>query len=352
MTKERGLEPPGGSGGSLPRADTLFAIAAGAALTAYNNVFGLHPWHSRWYVRLNAGATGAALAAATLGGLTAADLGVGRGRWLPGRLGSGLAAGAVAGWLLIAAVPATRPLLDDNRVAGLDRRAVTYQALIRIPVGTALWEETAFRGVLQAALRRVMPGTAAILVTSGLFGAWHIRPTVQALRVNGLAEDRRRALAGTLAGVAGTAAGGVLLSWLRERTGRLAAPVLLHAAVNSGALIAAVLARAASRPRNPGAGPGGQPPPEPPRCWPGRQAAPGTPTVLARGSDPPEPPAGQGPVPSSRGLGPVGSGGDTLIRRLGYRLSGPRTRGSCGRWRAAGRRRTPRRPPPPGFRAG
>ena len=293
MTKERGLEPPGGSGGSLPRADTLFAIAAGAALTAYNNVFGLHPWHSRWYVRLNAGATGAALAAATLGGLTAADLGVGRGRWLPGRLGSGLATGAAAGWLLIAAVPATRPLLDDNRVAGLDRRAVTYQALIRIPVGTALWEETAFRGVLQAALRRVMPGTAAILVTSGLFGAWHIRPTVQALRVNGLVEDRRRALAGTLAGVAGTAAGGVLLSWLRERTGRLAAPVLLHAAVNSGALIAAVLARAASRPRNPtvlaraasrprnphGASPGERPPGTPrwprPRSfvtgpWPGR----------------------------------------------------------------------------------
>jgi uncharacterized protein len=243
VTKERGRRPAGGSGGSPPRASTTFAVAAGAALTAYNNVFGLHPWHSRWYVRLNAGATGAALAAAALGGLTATDLGLGRGRWLPGRLGSGLAAGAAASWLVIAAVPATRPLLDDNRVAGLDRRAVAYQALIRIPVGTALWEETAFRGVLQAALRRVMPGAAAILVTSGLFGAWHIRPTVQALRVNGLAEDRRRALTGTLAGVAGTAAGGVLLSWLRERTGRLAAPVLLHAAVNSGALIAAVLVR-------------------------------------------------------------------------------------------------------------
>ena len=249
MTKERARRPSGGSGGSLPRASTAFAVGAGAALTAYNNVFGLHPWHSRWYVRLNAGATGAALAAAALGGLSAADLGLGRGRWLPGRLGSGLAAGAAAGWLVIAAVPATRPLLDDNRVAGLDRRAVAYQALIRIPVGTALWEETAFRGVLQAALRRVMPGTAAILVTSGLFGAWHIRPTVQALRVNGLAEDRRRALTGTLAGVAGTAAGGVLLSWLREHTGRLAAPVLLHAAVNSGALIAAVLVQGSTASR-------------------------------------------------------------------------------------------------------
>jgi membrane protease YdiL (CAAX protease family) len=221
-----------------------------AALTAYNNVFGLHPWHSRWYLRFNAGATGVAVAAAALSGLTAADLGLGRGRWLPGRLGSGLAAGAGAGWLLIAAVPATRPVLGDKRAAGLDRRDTAYQALIRIPVGTALWEEVAFRGVLQAALRRVMPGTAAIVVTSGVFGIWHIRPTLQALRVNGLAEDRPRALARTCAAVAGTAAAGVLLSWLRDRSGRLAAPVLVHAAANSGALLAARLAAARQKARS------------------------------------------------------------------------------------------------------
>ena len=244
--------PPGRR--SAPPGQYRFAIGACAALIAYNNVFGLHPWHSRWYLRLNAGATGAALAAAALSGLTAADLGLGRGRWLPGRLGSGLAAGAGAGWLLIAAVPATRPVLGDKRAAGLDGRDTAYQALIRIPVGTALWEEIAFRGVLQAALRRVMPGTAAIVVTSGVFGIWHIRPTLQALRVNGLAQDRPQALARTCAAVAGTAAAGVLLSWLRERSGRLAAPVLLHAATNSGALLAAHLvaggrsARAAKAP--------------------------------------------------------------------------------------------------------
>ena len=230
----RGVVPPG----RHPR-DIGFAIAACAVLTAYNNVAGLHSGHDRWYVRLNTGATGAALAAATLSGLTLADLGLGRGRWLPGRLACGLAAGAGAGWLFIAAVPATRPLLGDQRAAGLDRRDAAYQALIRIPVGTALWEETAFRGVLQAALRRVMSDTAAIVVTSGVFGAWHIRPTLQALRANGLAGDHRRAVAGTCAGVAATAAGGALLSWLRARSGRLAAPVLLHAAVNSGGLIAA-----------------------------------------------------------------------------------------------------------------
>jgi uncharacterized protein len=180
-----------------------------------------------------------ALAAAAASGLTAADLGFGRGRWLPGRLGSLLAAATAAGWLAAAAVPAARPVLDDKRIKGLDGRGLAYQTLVRIPVGTAAWEEIAFRGVLQAALRRVMSEPAAIAVTSAVFGLWHIRPTAGALRANGLADGRGQAVAGVAAGVAVTAAGGVLFSWLRARSGRLAAPVALHIAINCGGLAAA-----------------------------------------------------------------------------------------------------------------
>jgi uncharacterized protein len=208
-------------------------------LAAYNNVSGERPWRSRWYVPANACATGAALSAAAASGLTAADLGLGRDAWRPGRLASWLAAAVAAGWLVIAVVPATRRLLDDKRITSLEGRAVTYQAAVRIPVGTVLWEEVAFRGVMQAALRRVMPRGAAVTVTSAVFGIWHVRPTAEALRVNGLAGDHSRARAGVLAGVVVTAAAGAFLSWLRERSGRLAAPVLLHLAANSGGLVAA-----------------------------------------------------------------------------------------------------------------
>jgi uncharacterized protein len=220
--------------------DKAFALACCAVLGAYNNVLGVHPWHNRRYVRVNLCATGAALAAAALSGLAPADLGLGRGRWLPGRTGYRLAATVAAGWLLIAVVPAARPLLGDKRIASLDGRAAAYQALIRIPVGTALWEEIAFRGVLQAALRRVMPKNAAIAVTSCVFGVWHIRPTLQALRANELAGARGRTVAGVAAAVATTTAGGVLFSWLRERSGSLTAPILLHVATNSGGLVTAV----------------------------------------------------------------------------------------------------------------
>jgi uncharacterized protein len=221
------------------RRDIGFAIAACAALAAYNNLISRHPWHHRRYVLLNLCATGVALSAAAASGLTAADLGIRRGALLPGKLGARLAAGVAAGWPLLAVVPAARPVLIDKRVGALDGRAVAYQALIRIPVGTVLWEETAFRGVLQAALRRIMPEGAAIMVTGTVFGIWHVRPTLDALRANGLAADRKQAVARVCAGTAAMAAAGVLLSLLRARSGTLTEPVLLHLAANCGGLVTA-----------------------------------------------------------------------------------------------------------------
>jgi uncharacterized protein len=219
--------------------DRAFAVSTAVLLAAYNNMVGRPGWHDRWYVPLNACATGAVLGAAAASGLTAADIGFGPGCWRLGRAGMGWAASTAAGWLLVAALPATRPVLADKRSAGLGGRAVAYQAAVRIPVGTVLWEEVAFRGVLQASLRRVLPLPAAIAVTSGVFGLWHLRPTWQALRTNGLADNRGRAMAGVGAAVAVSAAGGALLSWLRERSDGLAAPMALHLVTNSGAAVAA-----------------------------------------------------------------------------------------------------------------
>jgi membrane protease YdiL (CAAX protease family) len=89
-----------------------------------------------------------------------------------------------------------------------------------------------------------MPGGAVIAVTSAVFGIWHVRPTAGALRVNGLAGGPGKTTAAVGSGVAATAAGGVLLSWLRLRSGSLAAPILLHLATNcGGALTAWAVAR-------------------------------------------------------------------------------------------------------------
>ncbi len=226
------------------RRDVGFAVTVAAGLAAYNNVAGGQAWHQRWDPAVNAGAAAALLASAAASGLTAADLGLARDRLLPGlRLGAGFAAAAGAGWLVTALVPAARPVLHDQRISTDSGRAVAYQALVRIPVGTVLWEEAAFRGVLQAALCRVLPRPAAITVTCVIFGAWHIRPTAEALRMNGLARGRGATAAAVIAGAAVTAAGGVVLSLLRERSGSLAAPVLVHLATNSPGPVAAWVLR-------------------------------------------------------------------------------------------------------------
>ena len=219
--------------------DIGFAVAASASLAAYNNLINRHPWHHRRYVLLNLCAAGATLSAAAASGLTRADLGFWRGISRKDRLGAQLAAGITAGWLLLAVVPAARPVLNDKRVTALNECAIAYQALIRIPLGTVLWEEVAFRGVLQAALRRTMSERAAIMVTAGVFGFWHVRPTLEALRANGLTSHRSQAVTRVFAGSAAMAAAGILLSWLRARSGSLTGPVLVHLATNCGGLVTA-----------------------------------------------------------------------------------------------------------------
>jgi uncharacterized protein len=226
--------------------DAAFAAAACLVLAGYNNLAG--SWHRRWYPAVNALAATAALAAAAASGLTATDLGLRRDRLRAGlTLGSAAALPVVAAFGLAALTPATRPLLDDQRVTGLDRRQLAYHVLLRIPVGTVAWEEIAFRGVLRAALRRVLAEPAATAVASAVFGIWHIRPTAEALAANRLAANRGARIITISAVTVATAAAGALLSFLRERSGSLTAPVLLHLAANCTAPLASALARTLDR---------------------------------------------------------------------------------------------------------
>jgi membrane protease YdiL (CAAX protease family) len=210
-----------------------FAAAACAGLAWYNNVAGRRPWHRRWYPAVNGGAAAAALAAAAASGLTADDLGLRPERLRAGfGLGAAAAAPVAAAFAAAAVTPAARPLLDDARIAGLTGRQLAYQVLVRIPVGTVCWEEIAFRGVLHPALRRVLAEPTATAAASAMFGVWHIRPAIEALDSNRLATGRTARIAAVTVISVSTAAAGALLSGLRQRSGSLAAPVLLHLTAN------------------------------------------------------------------------------------------------------------------------
>ena len=195
------------------------------------------------YEAVNATAAGVLLVAARAAGLSSAELGLSRERLRAGA-GSGAAVAAVVASGLGAgvALPSLRPLLRDARIAGLDGAAVAYRALLRIPIGTVLWEEVAFRGVLHAALARALPERATTAAEAALFGLWHVHPTMEAIRANAPEQTTAGRWIGVLIGCTGAAGAGVLFSWLRLRSGSLLAPVLLHLAANSGGLLAAVAA--------------------------------------------------------------------------------------------------------------
>lgn len=149
----------------------------------------------------------------------------------------GLAVGAVAAsvamvaMLLAVALPMTRGFFDDARVpADADTWERLYQTLIRIPVGTVVFEELAFRAVLLALLCQRFSLVAAVALNSALFGLWHIVPTLSTATANGIEGLPRLGLVAGSIGV--TAAGGVVFCALRIRAHHILAPAMLHVAFN------------------------------------------------------------------------------------------------------------------------
>ena len=223
-----------------------FSLVVG--LLALRNVAGGTLVPPALYVPVNLALAAVLTLVARAHGLSAAELGLSRSSAPAGlRIG---AAGAVVVTVAIAAavaVPLTRPLFEDQRVAGVDNGGeLAYQALVRIPLGTVVLEELAFRGVVLAMLARRRSTWAAVVVSSLLFGLWHIRPTLSALDTNDLAADTAARVAAVTGAVAVTAVAGVLFCGLRLATGSLLAPVVVHTATNSVSMVAAYAVLTAS----------------------------------------------------------------------------------------------------------
>ena len=206
----------------------MITVAVVGTLVVHNLLTNL--WFSdRWYVPVN---------------LATAGLLVVVGGRVGGRVGG--CAGCMVGWdgMLVGAAGALivlmgiallavvrRSLLADRRMAGVDARGAAWRALVRIPLGTVVLEEVAFRGVLAQVLS---PVSAAVL-----FGLWHVLPTVRTLDINGLRRSPWVVGGAVWGAVVLTAAVGLVFSGLVAATGSLLAPAMVHVAANSGATVAA-----------------------------------------------------------------------------------------------------------------
>lgn len=160
-----------------------------------------------------------------------------------GLVASGVVAAGAAATL---SHPSWRRHLLDQRAADQQRDDVLFHTLVRFPLGTALFEEVAFRGVVEGIWRRSgATEREAAFAAAALFGLWHLIPTRDAMAGSPLAgslrTDTSRAGA-VLAGAVVTAAASLGFSWLRKRSGSLLAPWLAHTAVSCGGYLAGVAA--------------------------------------------------------------------------------------------------------------
>jgi membrane protease YdiL (CAAX protease family) len=175
--------------------------------------------------------------------LTPADLGLAPADMRAGLLYGLGAVGVVALVLVVAAViPATNGFLHDSR-AQIGGGRLAYELGISIVLLTAIPEEFAFRGVLLGSGLRLWGPWRASLVTSALFGLWHIAPTLHTMSDNRAVAGAAASAGGrvllVLGSIAVTFVAGLVFCWLRLRSRSLIAPVMAHAAINGLALTVA-----------------------------------------------------------------------------------------------------------------
>jgi membrane protease YdiL (CAAX protease family) len=156
------------------------------------------------------------------------------------RIGGAVSLAVIAGVALIASIPATQTFFSDDRFADLSTGDAVVEIAVRIPLVTALTEELLFRSVLLAVLLELVSRTGAIVVSSLLFGLWHVLITTGDLQGNEVTGDLPvlGSIATVAAVVAVTAAAGAVFAWLRLRSGSAVAPWLVHTTLNAASFTA------------------------------------------------------------------------------------------------------------------
>ena len=194
------------------------------------------------YVSAALATTGGLALIAWRHGVNAADLGLGHTTWVAGIIWSvGIIAGIGIAIGFAGRHPKTQPLFADERndTSGV---IAARRALLDIPFGTVLVEEFAFRGVMLALVTVLYGSVWAVVITSILFGLWHVAPALEM-------HDAHQATSGSpwptvLSTVLFTGLAGAGWAVLRLFTGSLFPPAAFHWAANgTGVLVGWFVAR-------------------------------------------------------------------------------------------------------------
>jgi len=181
--------------------------------------------------------------------LTLDQMGLGLRHILPGIFVAIAASiGITIATLCISAIPFLRRYFLGDDLAHASGKLIAFEAAIRIPLGTALIEEILFRGVLLGLLLTHYSSIVAIIISSLIFGLWHIFPTINTLESNnGVADtikNKKSRKAGSVIGaVIVTTVAGIGFGWLRIIANSVIAPWLVHWSINASGILGIAVAR-------------------------------------------------------------------------------------------------------------
>lgn len=143
--------------------------------------------------------------------------------------------------------------LEYGPVSGMSRQALLEDLFVRLPVGVALVEELAFRGLLYGLLRKHHSSRVAILWSAAAFAGWHIAVTARSASQTNLTDAKLPGFLrpyiqplSVVGGMLSTGIAGALFGLIREYTGNLAGPIVAHWLVD-GLMVAALWLRPPGR---------------------------------------------------------------------------------------------------------
>jgi len=228
-----------------PHKAHIVHLAAIVALVLYANVIANGVLAEVWDIPFNLGVLGVALLIARRAGTTWTSMGLRSDRLRKGLVVGGAVIGVIATGIAIGiAIPATRAFFEDDRVINNSVGWVLFQAFVRVPLATALYEEVLFRGIIFGMLARRYSPLLAAIYASALFGLWHILPTIDTLNANpagGLFAGMIGLVIALSGAVGGTFLAGLGFLWVRLYANSTAAPVLAHIGTNSTAFLGALI---------------------------------------------------------------------------------------------------------------
>ncbi|MGB9720172.1 MAG: CPBP family intramembrane glutamic endopeptidase [bacterium] len=112
-----------------------------------------------------------------------------------------------------------------------------YRLLIRIPLGTAFFEENLFRGMCYGYLIKKYSLRKTFIITSLLFALWHIVPALKVVSSNFRIGISLLALVMWFAGITGAFIAGIFFAVLRHSGRSIIGCIVSHALINDLALL-------------------------------------------------------------------------------------------------------------------